>query len=66
MALGSGINSIFSGIMAALILFLGHALNILLALMAVIVHGIRLNMLEFSGHLDMEWSGIEYKPFRET
>jgi len=66
MALGSGINSIFSGIMAALILFLGHALNILLALMAVIVHGIRLNMLEFSGHLDMEWSGIKYEPFKET
>ncbi len=65
MALGSGINSIFSGIMAALILFLGHVLNILLALMAVIVHGIRLNMLEFSGHLDMEWSGIKYEPFRE-
>ncbi|NQT28217.1 MAG: hypothetical protein HQ570_01310 [Candidatus Omnitrophica bacterium] len=65
MALGSGINSIFSGIMAALILFLGHALNILLALMAVVVHGIRLNMLEFSGHLDMEWSGIKYEPFRE-
>lgn len=65
MALASGINTIFSGIMAALILFLGHALNILLALMAVIVHGIRLNMLEFSGHLDMEWSGIKYEPFRE-
>ena len=65
MALGSGINSIFSGLMAALILFLGHALNILLALMAVIVHGVRLNMLEFSGHLDMEWSGIKYEPFRE-
>ena len=65
MALGSGINSIFSGVMAALILFLGHALNILLALMAVIVHGMRLNMLEFSSHLDMEWSGIKYEPFRE-
>ncbi len=65
MALASGINSIFSGVMAALILFLGHALNILLALMAVIVHGIRLNMLEFSGHLDMEWSGVKYEPFRE-
>ena len=65
MALASGINSIFSGIGAALILFLGHALNILLALMAVVVHGIRLNMLEFSGHLDMEWSGIKYEPFKE-
>ncbi|MFH1519831.1 MAG: hypothetical protein ABIE75_04585 [Candidatus Omnitrophota bacterium] len=65
MALSSGSNSILTGLMAAFILFLGHSLNILLALMAVVVHGIRLNMLEFSGHLDMQWSGIEYKPFRE-
>jgi len=33
-------------IMAAVALFLGHGLNIALALMAVMVHGIRLNMLE--------------------
>jgi len=65
MALGSGIDSIFSGLVAALILFFGHALNMILGLMAVIVHGIRLNMLEFSGHLNMEWSGKEYKPFTE-
>jgi V/A-type H+-transporting ATPase subunit I len=65
MALSSGVSGIFSGITAALILFLGHTLNILLALMAVIVHGIRLNMLEFSSHLNMEWSGIKYEPFRE-
>ena len=65
MALELGVNSIFSGIVAVLILLLGHTLNILLALMAVIVHGIRLNMLEFSGHLDMEWTGIKYEPFKE-
>ncbi len=65
MALSSGSNSILAGFMSAFILFLGHSLNILLALMAVVVHGIRLNMLEFSGHLDMQWSGIEYKPFSE-
>jgi V/A-type H+-transporting ATPase subunit I len=29
------------------------------------VHGIRLNMLEFSVHLGMEWSGFEYHPFKE-
>jgi V/A-type H+/Na+-transporting ATPase subunit I len=65
MAIGDGITSIFGGIAAALILFAGHALNITLALMAVIVHGIRLNMLEFSGHLGMQWSGKDYKPFSE-
>ena len=34
------------------------ALNLVLSVLAVVVHGIRLNMLEFSGHLGMEWSGI--------
>lgn len=65
MAIGDGISSVAGGIMAALILFLGHTLNIVLGMMAVIVHGIRLNMLEFSGHLDMQWSGKKYEPFKE-
>lgn len=65
MALGSGINNVLGGLIAALILFFGHTLNMILGLMAVIVHGIRLNMLEFSGHLNMQWSGKEYKPFKE-
>ena len=54
-----------SGLIAAFILFFGHALNILMGAMSVIVHGVRLNMLEFSGHLGMEWTGIPYEPFRE-
>lgn len=65
MAIGPGINSFLAGIIAAVILFLGHSLNIVLGLMSVVVHGIRLNMLEFSGHLSMQWSGNEYKPFKE-
>jgi len=50
---------------AIIILFLGHLLNIVLGIMAVVVHGVRLNMLEFSGHLGMEWTGRPYKPFTE-
>ncbi|MCK4447359.1 MAG: V-type ATP synthase subunit I, partial [Candidatus Marinimicrobia bacterium] len=65
MALGNGINNIISGFIAAFILFLGHGLNIILGAMSIVVHGIRLNMLEFSGHLGLEWSGKEYKPFKE-
>jgi V/A-type H+-transporting ATPase subunit I len=42
----------------------GHGLNLVLSLLSVIVHGIRLNMLEYSGHLGMEWSGFKYEPFR--
>ncbi len=64
MAVGAGIDSVLGGLMAAVILFFGHALNIILCFMAVIVHGIRLNMLEFSGQLGMQWSGKEYDPFR--
>jgi V/A-type H+-transporting ATPase subunit I len=65
MALGAGINSILSGFVAALVLVMGHSLNIVLGLMSVVVHGIRLNMLEFSGHLSMQWAGKTYDPFRE-
>ncbi|MDC7242390.1 MAG: V-type ATPase 116kDa subunit family protein, partial [Sphaerochaetaceae bacterium] len=53
-------------IVAVLILIIGHSLNLVMGLLSVIVHGVRLNLLEFSGQLGMEWSGIEYDPFRET
>ena len=49
---------------AVVILFLGHSLNLAMGLLSVIVHGVRLNMLEFSGHLGMEWVGIKYEPFK--
>ena len=61
----SSFNDMAGGITAPLILVLGHGLNIVLAMMSVLVHGVRLNMLEFSGHLGQEWSGKEYKPFKE-
>ncbi len=62
-ALTVGFNSVIRTLGSTVILIAGHTLNILLGFMSVLVHGIRLNMLEFSGHLDMEWSGQEYKPF---
>jgi V/A-type H+-transporting ATPase subunit I len=64
-AIGTGIDNILKGFIAAIVLLFGHSLNIVLGLMAVLVHGVRLNMLEFSGHLRQQWSGREYKPFRE-
>lgn len=48
-----------------LALAFAHGFNIILGFLSVIVHGVRLNMLEFSGHLGMEWSGFEYRPFKE-
>ena len=66
MALGSGVSGIAAGAAAALVLFFGHTLNILLATMGVLVHGVRLNMLEFASHLGMEWTGRPYRPFAHS
>jgi len=48
-----------------LVLIVGHGLNIVMSILSVVVHGIRLNVLEFSSQLGMEWSGYNYEPFRE-
>lgn len=58
---GEGVIGIIGGV---LILLLGHLLNIAMGALSVVVHGVRLNMLEFSGHLGMAWTGIPYKPFK--
>ena len=52
-----------SGLVAATILFAGHALNIGMAILSVMVHGVRLNALEFSQHMDITWKGFPYRPF---
>ena len=52
-------------IFAIVLLVFGHGLNMILNVLSVIVHGIRLNTLEFSSHLDMSWSGHKFKPFEE-
>jgi V/A-type H+-transporting ATPase subunit I len=36
-----------------------------LNVLSVLVHGVRLNTLEFTGHLGMSWSGHSYEPFSE-
>lgn len=46
-----------------IIIAFGHGLNLLMAALSVVVHGIRLNMLEFAGQLGMEWTGKKYSPF---
>ncbi|MBQ5765522.1 MAG: ATPase, partial [Clostridia bacterium] len=52
-------------VFAIILLVFGHGLNMILNVLSVIVHGIRLNTLEFSSHLDMSWSGHKFKPFEE-
>ncbi|RPI00784.1 MAG: hypothetical protein EHM72_08240 [Calditrichaeota bacterium] len=61
----SSFNDMAHGIVAPLVLVLAHALNMVLGMMSVLVHGVRLNILEFSTHLGQEWSGKAYKPFKE-
>lgn len=63
MVLAGGWRGIGYSLLAALILFAGHALNILLCAMGVLVHGVRLNTLEFAAHLGTQWSGVPYRPF---
>ena len=54
---------VFLGI---ILLVFGHGLNIVLNVLSVLVHGVRLNTLEFSGHIGLTWSGTAYRPFAET
>ncbi|MEK6714012.1 MAG: hypothetical protein AABY41_07450, partial [Nitrospirota bacterium] len=56
---------VVSGIFTSLILVVGHAFNIVLCGFGVLVHGLRLNVLEFSGHLGLEWTGFQYEPFKK-
>jgi len=50
-------------IASVLVVVFGHALNIILGPMSVLVHGVRLNVLEFCGHANVTWNGFAYKPF---
>lgn len=51
-------------VLGVIVILIGHALNLAMGLLSVVVHGVRLNLLEFSGQLGMEWAGIAYNPFR--
>jgi V/A-type H+-transporting ATPase subunit I len=54
------------GVVIQIIIFVaGHLLNIALSCISVLAHAVRLNLLEFSSHLGLEWAGREYDPFKE-
>ena len=50
-------------VFAGIILFIGHTLNIGLAIMGGVIHGLRLNFLEWYRWC-FEGDGLEYKPFQ--
>ncbi|MBQ3920838.1 MAG: hypothetical protein II689_01245 [Firmicutes bacterium] len=71
LAIAQSFNNMASGfkgplvVAGAVIMIIGHVLNIVMGFLSVVVHGVRLNLLEFSGQLNMEWSGIAYAPFKK-
>lgn len=64
MANGLGFSNPATAVIAVVIVLLGHTLNLGLGLVSVLVHGLRLNALEFSTHFGLEWAGFAYEPFR--
>ncbi len=71
-AIADSFNSMASGLMhgpaivgGIIVLLIGHGLNLVMGLLSVMVHGIRLNLLEFSGQLGLEWTGYKYEPFKD-
>ncbi|RMD80280.1 MAG: hypothetical protein D6820_06920 [Lentisphaerae bacterium] len=64
MHIGQGsLLALFTFCAGLLVIIFGHVLNVMLGALGVFVHGIRLNTLEFSGHMGIEWAGIPFKPF---
>ncbi|MCR4711920.1 MAG: hypothetical protein K5707_06420 [Clostridia bacterium] len=71
---GLAISQSFNGIAAGFhgplmvigiaVVIIGHALNIVMCFLSVVVHGVRLNVLEFSGQVGLEWTGVQYEPFK--
>ncbi len=61
--MAEGLMSGFTIPLGILILILGHAVNLVMGFLSVIVHGVRLNIMEFSGQVGVEWSGYKYEPF---
>lgn len=49
-----------------LVVLIGHALNLGLGMLSVLVHAVRLNTLEFSNHTGISWSGQPFKAFKKS
>ena len=72
LAISQSFNGIAAGfhgpliILGVVVVLIGHGLNIIMCFLSVVVHGDRLNVLEFSGQAGLEWTGIAYEPFKEN
>ena len=71
-AISQSFNGIAAGmhgpliILGVVVVLIGHALNIIMCFLSVVVHGVRLNVLEFSGQVGLEWTGLPYEPFKKV
>jgi len=65
MAMEIGYKSVINGIIAVIVILVGQGLNLVLGPIGVLVHGIRLNVLEFCNHADIKWTGFAYKPLQK-
>jgi len=73
---GLAISQSFNGIAAGfhgpmviagiIVVIIGHALNLVMCFLSVVVHGVRLNVLEFSGQVGLEWTGVPYEPYKKN
>lgn len=57
-----GKGNVFMILPAAIVALIGNTLGVVLGPVSVLVHGVRLNVLEFSLHSNISWSGRPYKP----
>ena len=53
----------FGFVLLILVAVAGHILNLALGFLGVLVHAVRLNTLEFSNHMGLQWAGFKFKPF---
>jgi len=60
---GPMLGHFFFFIFGVILLVSGHGINLILNTLSVLVHGVRLNTLEFSGRVGLNWSGFAYRPF---
>lgn len=66
--MAAGINESMPGIglfLALLVLLLGHAVNLVLGLASSVIHGLRLNVIEFF-NWGLKEEGALFKPFRRS
>ena len=56
---------VLGAILLILVAVIGNLLNIALGFLSVLVHAIRLNTLEFSNHIEMQWAGFKFRPFKK-